>query len=58
MVSFFKNYEFLLGHVEPIYATNPTGFIPFGDPQLEIKFKHRSCVSMVLQILLAPLFCL
>jgi hypothetical protein len=53
-----QNYELLLGRVEPIYAINPTGFIPFGDPHLELKFEHRSCVSMVLQILLAPLLCL
>jgi hypothetical protein len=58
MISSFKNYELLLGHAEPTYATNPTGFTPFGDPQLELKFEHRSCGSLVLQILLVPLFCL
>jgi hypothetical protein len=54
---FPQNYEILPGCERHNYETNPTGIISFEDPQLEIKFKHRSCVGMVLQILLAPLFC-
>jgi hypothetical protein len=56
-MTFPKNYEILPGCERHNYETNPTGIISFGDPQLEIKFKHCSCVGMILQILLAPLFC-
>jgi hypothetical protein len=42
-----KNYEILPGCEKHNYETNPTGIMPVGDPQLEIKFDHRSCLGMI-----------
>jgi hypothetical protein len=42
-----KNYEILPGCEKHNYETNPTGIVPVGDPQLEIKFDHRSYLDMI-----------